>query len=46
MKLQMEIRAGEGGDDARLLVQVQADIYLAFAKRHNLTVTTKAAAKG
>jgi protein subunit release factor A len=46
MKLQMEIRPGEGGDDARLLVQEQADIYLAFAKRHNLTAITKAATKG
>ena len=36
MKLQLEIRAGEGGRDAQLLTQIQADIYRAYAKRNGL----------
>ena len=38
MKITMEIRAGEGGDDAKLLVEDQAAIYLAYCKRNNLIV--------
>lgn len=36
MKLTLEIRAGEGGDDAKLLVPEQGRIYAAYAKRHGL----------
>ena len=32
----IEIRAAEGGDDAKLLVQVQVGIYAALAKRRGL----------
>jgi protein subunit release factor A len=46
MKLSIEIRPGEGGDDAKLLVNEQANLYIAFAKRHSLRVNTKAAVKG
>jgi protein subunit release factor A len=38
MKIYLEIRAGEGGDDAKLLVEDQAAIYLAYCKRNNLIV--------
>ncbi len=38
MKIAIEIRAGEGGDDAKLLVEDQAAIYLAYCKRNNLSV--------
>lgn len=32
----IEIRAAEGGDDAKLLVREQAKVYLAACKRHCL----------
>jgi protein subunit release factor A len=32
MKLLLEIRPGEGGDDAKLLVEEQASIYLRSAQ--------------
>lgn len=35
MKLSIEIRAAEGGDDARLLVNDQAGLYLQYAKRRS-----------
>lgn len=38
MKITIEIRAGEGGDDAKLLVEDQAAIYLAYCKLNNLDV--------
>lgn len=38
MKLHLEIRAGEGGKDAQLLVDTQAGIYLAYAKRADVAV--------
>ena len=38
MKISIEIRAGEGGDDAKLLVEDQAAIYLAYCKRNNLII--------
>jgi protein subunit release factor A len=38
MKLVLEIRAAEGGTDAKLLVKEQAGIYLNFAKRVGLAV--------
>jgi len=38
MKIAIEIRPGEGGDDAKLLVRDQAAIYLAYARRHGLVV--------
>lgn len=33
MKIFLEIRAAEGGDDAKLLVADQAAVYAAFAAR-------------
>lgn len=36
MKIILEIRAGEGGDDAKLLVQDQGRIYAAYAARMGL----------
>lgn len=33
MKLLIEIRPGEGGEDAKLLVRQQAAIYIRFAER-------------
>jgi protein subunit release factor A len=36
MKVLIQIRAGEGGDDAKLLVADQAAIYLRFAQRRGL----------
>ena len=33
MKLHIEIRPGEGGEDARLLVRQQAQIYIRYAER-------------
>ena len=36
MKIAIEIRPGEGGDDAKLLVEDQAAIYLAYAKSNGL----------
>ncbi len=39
MKLHLELRAGEGGTDARLLVEDQANLYLAYAQRHGLTAS-------
>ena len=38
MKVLLEIRPGEGGQDARLLVQNQAAIYIRFAETHGLAV--------
>lgn len=38
MKVLIEIRPGEGGQDARLLVRDQAAIYIRFAETHGLTV--------
>lgn len=37
MKAILEIRAGEGGDDAKLLVTDQARIYITYADRMELT---------
>lgn len=39
MKLLMEVRPGEGGDDAKLLVNEQAGIYLRYAERVGLAVS-------
>lgn len=36
MKLVLEIRAGEGGDDAKTLIRDQADIYAAYAVQAGL----------
>lgn len=38
MKIIMEIRPGEGGEDAKLLVRDQAKIYLRYAERNKLSV--------
>lgn len=38
MKLHIEIRPGEGGEDAKLLVQEQAKIYIRHAERVGLAI--------
>lgn len=38
MKLTLEIRPAEGGDDAKLLVHDQAAIYQRYAARHGVQV--------
>lgn len=38
MKILMEIRPGEGGEDAALLARDQSAIYLRFAERHGVHV--------
>ncbi len=42
MKLHLEIRAAEGGDDAKALVLEQAALYEAYAKRVGVSVQKKA----
>jgi len=34
MRISIEIRAAEGGDDAKALVAIQAAIYRKYAERH------------
>lgn len=46
MKLIVEIRAAEGGEDAKLLVTEQATIYENFVKRLGANVTDARAGKG
>lgn len=46
MKLIVEIRAAEGGEDAKLLVADQASIYHAFAKRVGAEVLDAHTGKG
>lgn len=41
MKVHIEIRAAEGGDDAKALVHVQASVFTNFAKRHGFSVEPK-----
>lgn len=36
MKMTIEMRAAEGGDDAKALMANQAAIYETYAKRHGL----------
>lgn len=38
MKVAIEIRPGEGGDDAKLLVADQAAIYAQYAKTRGLAI--------
>lgn len=38
MKFLLEIRPGEGGQDAKLLVKDQSDIYQQYAKRKGMSV--------
>lgn len=38
MKVLIEIRPGEGGEDARLLTRTQAGIYTRYAEKHGLKV--------
>ncbi len=40
MKIVIEIRPAEGGADAKDLMEIQARVYLAYAKRHGLIVET------
>lgn len=37
MRIHIEIRPGEGGNDARLLVQEQARIYLRHAEHNGIS---------
>jgi protein subunit release factor A len=46
MKLILEIRAAEGGADARLLAQTQASVYRHYARRCALTVRERSTAPG
>lgn len=41
-EITLEIRAAEGGDDAKLLVHDQAAIYRRYAARHGLQVRESA----
>lgn len=41
-QLTLEIRAAEGGTDAKLLVHDQAAIYQRYAARHGLRVVVEA----
>ena len=41
MKVLIEIRPGEGGADAKLLVQDQAAIYLNYAEKHNMAASVE-----
>lgn len=43
MKIIMEIRPGEGGEDAKLLVGVQAGIYLRYCERHGIKASIEEA---
>ena len=38
MRIRLELRAGEGGDDAKLLVEQQASIYVRYTDRNGLRV--------
>jgi protein subunit release factor A len=42
MKLTLEVRPAEGGDDAKLLVHDQAAMYQRYASRNGLQVTMEA----
>lgn len=46
MKTTIEIRAAEGGDDAKALVHEQGAIYQAYAARKALNVRVSPAALG
>ncbi len=37
MKLYIEIRAAEGGDDAKLLTSDQAKIYIKYAEKNGIS---------
>lgn len=41
MKVLIEVRPGEGGDDARLLVKRQSAIYLQYANRNGLAASVE-----
>lgn len=43
MNLQIEIRPGEGGQDAKLLTTELASIYTNFAHRHGAAAVTREA---
>jgi peptide chain release factor 1 len=46
MKIAIEIRPGEGGEDAKLLTWEQAGIYLAYAQRHGLDMDIENEGRG
>jgi len=39
MKVLLEIRPGEGGADAKLLMPIVAGMYVRYAQKHNATIT-------
>ncbi len=39
-KITLEIRQGEGGQDAKLIVEDMAAMYIKAAQRNNFSVTT------
>lgn len=41
MKLNIEIRPGEGGEDAKLLVKTQAAAYCRYAERNGVRVAVE-----
>lgn len=41
MKLTLEVRPAEGGDDAKLLVHDQAAIYVRYADRNGIKATVE-----
>jgi protein subunit release factor A len=40
MKVLLEIKAAEGGDDAKLLTKEMANIYMNFATKNGVKVST------
>jgi len=42
VKLTIEVRPAEGGDDAKLLVRDQTAIYQAYAARHGVKASLEA----
>jgi protein subunit release factor A len=46
MKVLVEIRPGEGGEDARLLAAEHAKIYLRFAERTHMTAAVQEGGRG
>ena len=46
MKRLLEIRPGEGGDDAKLLVEAHARIYLLHAERTGMSASVETGGRG
>jgi len=41
MKINIEIRPGEGGEDAKLLVDDHAAMYLRYCERHGIAASVE-----